>query len=265
MPSQRSKRVKLKLDEHGHVVVQDGRPIYIHDDGKEIPFDAAATVTKIGQLNREAQTHREAKETAETALKLFDGIDASAARKALETVKNLDDKKLVDAGEVQKVKDETIKAYDEKLIGVRKEFEPVVAERDSLRAALHGEKIGNAFSRSKFIADKLAIPADMVQAAFGSTFKIEGEHIVAVGKDGGKIYSRAKPGELASFDEALEIMVDAYPNKDTILKGSGARGGGAGGGGRGGDSKSITRAAFDGLDPAAKAAHVKAGGTVVDA
>ena len=28
--------MKLKLDENGHVVVQDGKPVYVHDDGKEV-------------------------------------------------------------------------------------------------------------------------------------------------------------------------------------------------------------------------------------
>ncbi|MDD1016905.1 hypothetical protein [Pseudomonas rubra] len=27
--------MKLKLDDQGHVVVQDGKPVYVHDDGKD--------------------------------------------------------------------------------------------------------------------------------------------------------------------------------------------------------------------------------------
>lgn len=52
---------------------------------------------------------------------------------------------------------------------------------------------------------------------------------------GNKIFSRSRPGDLADFDEALETLVDQYPYKDQILKGSGASGGGAqhaGGGGQ---------------------------------
>lgn len=45
--------MKLKLDENGHVVVVvvDGKPVYIHDDGKEIPFDAPQATQKIAQQN----------------------------------------------------------------------------------------------------------------------------------------------------------------------------------------------------------------------
>ncbi|MCS5880838.1 hypothetical protein LNP17_13745 [Klebsiella variicola subsp. variicola] len=44
---------------------------------------------------------------------------------------------------------------------------------------------------------------------------------------GNKIYSRSKPGELAAFDEALEFLVEQYPQKDHILKASGNQGGGS--------------------------------------
>lgn len=50
-----------------------GFPIYQHDDGKEIGFDAAQAVSKIASLNGEAKSHREAKEAAETNLAKFAG------------------------------------------------------------------------------------------------------------------------------------------------------------------------------------------------
>ena len=94
--------MKLKLDEAGHAVLQDGKPIYIHDDGKEVPFDAAGTVATITRINGEAKGHRERADAAEKALKGFDGItDPAAAIKALETVAAQAGQKMVDAGEFQ--------------------------------------------------------------------------------------------------------------------------------------------------------------------
>lgn len=251
--------MKLKLDEQGHVVVQDGKPVYIHDDGKEVAFDVAGTVATISRLNGEAKSHRERAETAEGRLKGFDGIeDAAAARKALDVVKNLDAKRLVDAGEVEKVKAEAIKAVEEK-------YAPVISERDKLQASLVSEKVGGSFARSKLIAEKLAIPADLVQARFGDAFKLEGGNVIGYDKSGNKLFSRSNPGEVAGFDEALELLIEQYPYRDQILKASGATGGGAqGGGGGGGGKKTITRTAFDSLDPLSQRAHIKDGGTVTD-
>ena len=220
--------MKLKLDENGHVVVQDGKPVYVHDDGKEVAFDAPQTVATITRLNGEAKTHREAKEQFEAQVKAFEGLDPVKVKEALGIVQNLDAKKLVDAGEVDKVKAEITDA-------LKKTYEPQIqqltTERDAVQQQLHSELIGGGFARSKYIQDNIAVPADMIQAQFGKNFQIENGKVVAVGADGQKIYSRARPGEVADFDEALESLVGGYPHKDSILKGGQGSGGGFQGGG----------------------------------
>lgn len=206
-------------------VNEQGLPIYIHDDGKEVAHDAAQTVATISRLNGEAKTNRERYEKAESTLKAFEGIeDPAAAKKALETLKNFDDKKLVDAGEVEKIKLEAIKAVEDK-------YAPIVQERDAFQTQLHNELIGGGFARSKYIQENIAVPVDMIQATFGKNFQIENGKVVAVGADGQKIYSRTRPGEIADFDEALETLVGGYQHKDSILKGSQAGGAGFQGGG----------------------------------
>lgn len=250
--------MKLKLDEQGHVVVQDGKPVYVHDDGKEIPFDAPAALSKITALNGEAKSHRERAEAAEKTAKAFEGIeDAEAARKALDVVKSLDQKKLIDAGEVEKVKAEISKAFQTQL-------EQVSGKAKALEEQLYAEKIGGSFARSKVIAEKLAIPADLVQARFGQAFRIEEGKVVAYDASGNKIFSRARPGDLADFDEALESLIEQYPGRDLILKASGASGSGAGASQGAGGGKTMNRAQFDALDPAGKAEAVKAGTKFVD-
>ncbi|NNA14036.1 hypothetical protein HBN71_23130 [Pseudomonas lundensis] len=217
--------MKLKLDENGNAVLQDGKPVYVHEDGKEVAFDAPGTVATITRLNSEAKGHRERAENAEKAVKAFEGIDdPAAAKKALATVANLDAKTLVDAGEIEKVKAEISKAFQLQL-------DEVTGKAQTFEQQLYAEKIGGSFSRSKFIADKLAVPADMVQATFGQNLKVEDGKVVAYDAQGQKIFSRARPGELADFDEAIETLVSQYPHRDHILKSSGANGGGAPNGG----------------------------------
>jgi hypothetical protein len=259
--------MKLKLDAEGHVVVQDEKPVYVADDGKEIAVDYPGTLSTISRLNGEAKKHREEKEALAEKLKPFEGIeDPAKALKALEIVKNLDDKKLIDAGEVEKIKQEAAKSYEDKLKAVEKKFEPVIGERDAFKNQLHNEILGGAFSRSKYIAEKLAVPADMIQATFGKSFQIEdGNKIVALNAQGERIFSRVRAGEVANFDEALEALVEDYPYRDNILKGSGASGGGAGANVRTvGGKKTILRTAFDALDPAAKMSTIKDGTVVID-
>lgn len=239
-------------------VNDQGQPIYVHEDGKEVGHDAPQTVATIARLNGEAKTNRERYEKAESSLKAFEGIeDPAAAKKAIETLKNFDDKKLVDAGEVEKVKAEAIKAVEEK-------YAPIVQERDSFQAQLHNELIGGGFARSKYIQDNIAVPVDMVQAQFGKSFKIEEGKVVAYGTDGQKIYSRARPGEVADFDEALESLVGGYPHKDSILKGGQGSGGGFQGNGGQGGAKTMSRDQFTNLKPIEQSSFMREGGKVTD-
>ena len=239
--------MKLKLDADGHVVVTDGKPVYVKDDGSEMAFDAPGTIASISRLNGEAKTNRERAEAAEKAYKPFEGFDPDATRKALETTANLDAKKLVDIGEVERVRADALSQADAK-------YAPIVQKAEKLEAELYAAIVGGSFAGSKFIAENLAIPSDIAQSAFGGRFKVEDGAMVAYRTNGERIMDPGNPAKAAGFEDALKVIVNEYPNRDNILKGSGAQGSGASGaGGANGGGRSISRAEFSKLAPAAQA------------
>lgn len=197
--------------------------LYIEKDGKyRLDVEGGfKTHEEINGLTTALNKERDARSKLEKQLKKFDGIeDPAEALKAIETLKNLDQKKLIDAGEVEKVKAEVTKAMQSKI----DELQNTLQQKDSI---LTKELIGGRFARSKFISEKMAIPHDLVEARFGQNFKIEEGKVVAYDQHGNKVYSQDRPGELAEFDEALNILVSQYPYKDSILKGSDTSGSGA--------------------------------------
>lgn len=140
-----------------------------------------------------------------------------------------------------------------------------IKRNQELESELRSEQIGANFYRSKFIAEKLTLPADIIRASFANAFKLENGKVVAFDKNGNKIYSRTRPGEVADFDEALEVLIDAYPNRESITKKAAATSGNSGGAGNthaGG--RTVPRSAFEALDPGARMAHIRSGGTVID-
>lgn len=252
--------MQLKKDAEGHVVLQNDLPVYVHDDGKEAPFDAKATLATVVSLRTEAKNHRLAKEAAEEKLSAFAGIDDPAkALDALTKIANLDTKKLVDAGQVDSAVAAAIKPFQDKLSEAEKRAQ-------TLESQLYGEVIGGAFARSKYLAEKTVLPPDLAQAAFGKNFKYEDGKVRAYDNDGNPVFSRTKGGQHAEVDEALEILIDAYPRKDSILKADNGSGSGArnDGGGNRGTQKQVTRAEFDSKNPAEKQALMKAGVAVID-
>lgn len=227
-----------KLDAEGKLELKDGNPIYIDANGREM----TVAHDTISRLNGEAKTHREAKEAAETKLKAFEGIDPEAARKAIETVKNIDAKKLIDAGDVEKVKDE-----------IKAEFATQLSEKDKriteLQSSYDGLQIGNIFSTSDFIREKVAMPRDFFEAAMRPHFKVGDDgKIWALDRAGNRLMSKKNVGDYAAPDEALELLVDAHPQKDTILKAVSASGSGnLGNGGNRGAGRVIKRGEYDKL------------------
>jgi hypothetical protein len=241
----RENKAGWKLDADGRIEMKDGNPVYIQSDGREMVMEAST----VGSLNGEAKAQREARQRAEADLKKYEGIDPEKARVALETLEKLDQKTLIDAGEVDKVKAQITEQYTGKL-----------SEAENTNKSLRGEnnnlKLDLAFTSSKFM-DRFSIPSDMVRAAFGRHFEFGDDgKIVPKDQTGNPIYSKQRIGEVASFDEALEILVEQYPGKDAILKAPDARGSGnsGNGGGRTGNKATVTRTEFDNMTPADKAA-----------
>ena len=247
-----------KKDDDGNLVLVDGNPVYVDGQGQEMTVQS----NTISNLNGESQNHREAKEAAETRLKEFDGIDPVKAREALKTISNLDAGTLKTAEEVEKLRQEITRevsdTFNEQISSSSSTNEKLKSENDSLR-------LDAAFSASDFIKDRVATPPDMFRKTFGDNFKTEDGKIIAYDSSGNKIYSKKNMGQLAGFDEAVEIMVGNYAYKDQILKDVSQSGSGnKGNGGNRGTGATISRADFSKLQTSnpAKAHEIATGGEV---
>ena len=114
------------------------------------------------------------------------------------------------------------------------------------------------------VMSRLKLPADIIAASFGSHFDIQGGKLVALDKHGIKEYSSSRPGEVATFDEALGQLIDRYPNKSMLLKESGMPAPAQEPGQQQGKGSTITRVQFDALPPVGRAQFLKDGGRVGD-
>lgn len=242
--------MKLKMDDDGHVVVSgDGLPVY-EIDGKDTPIDVPNLYAKVPELNTEAAKYRKQRNEMRETLKIFEGIDdipewKANADKAIETVQNFKDKDLVEAGKVEEIKSAMQTAHKEELDNVKASFEGQIGKLEGKlgeqESTIYHLMVSQQFSQSPYFVGsdtnppKTILTPEIAEAYFGKQFKVEmtddGRRVV-VGYDtsGNQLYSRARPGELADFGEALEQIINVYPQKDQIMRagksGSGAVGGG---------------------------------------
>ena len=257
--------LKFKFTEDGKSIEMNekGMPIVIDDKDKENPkefaIDAIHQYAQIPTLREEAKTHRVEKEKLQKAFKFFEDaeIDLSDddktsefienAKKALELIKNIDDKKLVDAGEVETIKRQAQEALQGKIDELKTNYDKKLGEKDKENDSLNGTvyqlMVANQFHSSKFVKDKLALTPTAAFRYFADNIKIELDdsgyrkvvlYYPSANGQSERVYSEERTGELANFDEGLELIVSKDADKDALLKGTGASGGGASGAGGGG-------------------------------
>ena len=114
------------------------------------------------------------------------------------------------------------------------------------------------------VMSRLKLPADIVAATFGSHFDIQGGKFVALDQHGVKEYSSSRPGQVATFDEALGQIIGRYKNKDMIMKEPVTPAPTQAPGEQQGKGGTVTRAAFDAMPPAARAKYITGGGRIAD-
>jgi len=246
--------MQLKVDENGAAVLADGKPVYLTEDGKEFPADVPDMYSKIARFKNEAKQNREKIDSVNAQLTVYRDMfpdmepDAIAewktsAESALDLAKNIDDKKLIDAGKAEQVKRELQEAHDNNLKKVKEKFEEEKGRLNSSismkDAKIFELTVGNAFANSKYFSGQSPITTlspDIALAYFGKNFKVhqkENGDLQVVGYyNDSEILSQAPDmvGEIAPIDEALAYLIDRYPNKDRILAASGKSGSGASGG-----------------------------------
>lgn len=246
--------MNLKLDENGNVVVVDGKAVYLDKDDKEIVLDVDSLYKKIQTVNNESASRKRKIAEMDDKLKVLVNIEnpeewMESARKALETVQNLDDKKLIDADKVDQVKQQIKEAYDLKLVDFETAktveitgLNDVIKNKDS---KIYNLLVSSNFATSPFFSGKepkTVLLPDIAESYFGKHFKVEendnGELVVAgyIGED--RIPSRSNPGEGANFEESITEIIDKYPMKDRILR-AGGNGSGSGGNQDGGEESDV--------------------------
>lgn len=242
-----------KKDDNGALVLNDnGDPIFVGADGKEL----AVRGNTIPQMMGEAKALRDRAERAEAAVQAFEGLDPVAAREAVEKLSTVDLSKMVEAGKLDEVRNQITQQFQGKLTDAEKRAAEIQTRLDNtVRQA--------AFASSDFIRERVAVPPEMFEATFGKNFKVEDGKLVPYDAEGNVIYSTKNMAQVASLDEAFQIMVDQYKYKDAILKPIGNQGSGnkGNGGNQSQSGRRITRAEFEALGPAQQAQAAKQMGT----
>jgi hypothetical protein len=223
-----------------------GHPLY-EIEGKELEQDVDELRAILKSSNDEAASRRVENKELKEKLAVFGDLDPEKAKEALGIVASLDMKKLVDAKDMDTLRAQIEAAWKTNMDAQKVAFEANIAELNTKVAAeqerVRNITLKNAFLGSDFLRQTIYDPVrEDAHKLFGDKFDVEaGDNgdmrITFKNPDGTPLLSTARPGQPASFDEAIEHIFTIHPQKDHLMKASQASGSGASGG-AGGGSKS---------------------------
>ena len=206
--------MKLKIDEKGSAVLDNGNPVYIHPDGTEEAIDVKTVYVERATARRESGERRTALDAAKAELAKFSGIeDPAAALKAMALAASFEGKKVMDDEGFQKL--------------LQANMKPILEENEALKAA-NGEKesqiyqmqVGGKFATSEFLKKTIwsETPED-AELKFAKNFKVDGKKVVGYDDNGNVIFN--KTGEPANFEESIAHLINNHPKKDHYLRSTG--------------------------------------------
>lgn len=181
-------------------------------------------------------------EEARKAVERYTGIDPEKARDALTRLQQIEEKKLIDAGQIDelvaKKTERLVSERDSRIAELTRGFDQQKNRAADLEAELSRHIVGQSITEPALTKHKIQ------PAALGMVAKLaelgdpngvrwaldDQRRPVAVTADGQKVFSRKDQTQPLGIDEWLEGVIAAFPAIVPPSTGGGARGATAGGG-----------------------------------
>ncbi len=231
-------------------------------DDVQAKISAAVDAAVAGLKSKNSELLGKLKESTET-LKRYEGIDPDAVRSILKRFTDDEEAALIAKGQVDTVlakRTERMKAdFDKQLAAAKAEAEAFGKRATAFQQRVLDNEIRAAAAKAGI--HQHAIDDALFRGRAMFSLSDDGS-AVALGDDGRPVLGKDGKTPFSPL-EWLESMKDKAPHWfPAQASGGGASGSGGGGGGAGG--KTITRAAFDALDPQGRMDAIKGGAKLVD-
>lgn len=178
----------------------------------------------LGETMKRKQTIKE----LESKLSAFEGIDPEQVRNLLSKEaeaeaqrKQAEEEQLAKKGEWDRLRASIVEEHQKVLSEKDQELAAANEALAKAMAQIEGLTVGNAFSASQFITDETVITPNKARIIYGSHFEVEDGQVVAYDKPRGA-GERTKlvggDGEPLAFEQAIKKLIDADPERDSLLK-----------------------------------------------
>lgn len=196
------------------------------------PSDEEAKLLK--EIMKKKEEIAKLQKSAADSASILEKLNALGGLESLESLvtaqKEAEKKKLEEAGEWDRLKAQMAEQHDKTVKELKKVIEDQTAKQSALIGQLDELTIGASFNQSQFIKNTI-LTSSKARTVYGAHFDLVDGEVVGYDKPRG-VAGRTPIvdayGNNVSFDEALKKIVEADPEKDSIIKSQLGAGAGSG-------------------------------------
>lgn len=194
------------------------------DEGK----DAKALAAEKAKLLREVMDKKNKLKDAEkkaadaaAALAAYEGIDPAKVKELVKKEQEAERAAAEAKGDFDRVKQMMAEEHSKATKSLEERIAALEADLGQKDDVIKALTVGNDFSSSAFIKESLTLTPTKARQLYGAHFEVVDGRTVAYDKPAGKTGRTMMvdaSGNPLAFDEAFKRIIDADPDKETLLK-----------------------------------------------
>jgi hypothetical protein len=192
------------------------------DSGKSKLSDDAATLLKENLRRKEKIKELEATVSqANEKLKQFEGIDPVAVKELLAKREEEENKALEAKGDFDRLKQKMAEQHAAEKATLQQQLSDLQGKFDGALGNINELTIGAQFSNSNYIKENLLMTPNKAKVVYAPHFDFENGSIVGYDKPKGSANRTPlvdASGNALSFDLAMQKLIEADPEKDSLLR-----------------------------------------------
>jgi hypothetical protein len=189
------------------------------DDKNPKLTDSEAKLLKEVMAQKKAA--KEATDKAKALEDRYAGIDIDKLLEAAQKAEDAENDRLKREGDYERLLQKTREAHEREVNETKLKLKELTDAAKASRKEAEAATVINAFASSRYVLDNLTLTANKTKALYGDYFDTVDGVLVGFDKPKGSP-NRTKlvdgSGDAVSFDEAMKQIVDADPDKETLIK-----------------------------------------------
>ena len=201
------------------------------DPGKGKTTDSEAKLLKeVMEKKNKLKEATDQLAQVKESLKQFEGLDPVAIRALLADKADRDTKDLEAKGAWDALKKQLVETHASELGLTKSELNKALESTQSLNGKIADLTVGVAFGQSKLLSEEVSYSVAKMRTFFGPHFEFDGEKVVGYDKPAGakdRVVLMDAKGDPLPFEAALRKIIDADPDRDSMLKSKAKTGAGS--------------------------------------